>query len=102
MYSYVDSAHMAHHDLKGHTGGFICIDGEIKTNEMWADGLSKPLQGNQFVLFRNQVVNVDIENLLRSVLREQHFLYMRLRDFKITNVDHEFLSGRCQVRRDVK
>ena len=25
MYSYVDSAHMAHHDLKGHTGGFICF-----------------------------------------------------------------------------
>ena len=43
------------------------IDGEIKTSfkptgEMWADGLSKPLQGNQFVLSRNQVLNADIEN----------------------------------------
>mmetsp|Transcript_5978 Transcript_5978/g.7985 ORF Transcript_5978/g.7985 Transcript_5978/m.7985 type:complete len:220 (+) Transcript_5978:351-1010(+) len=157
MYSYVDSAHMAHHDLKGHTSGFICfkngafaakskkqrlnsnssceadligtgeylkqitwarnfmiaqgyemkptiifqdnestiklinngrrssssktrhidnkyfyihgkiIDGEIKTSfkptdEMWADGLSKSLQGNRLVLFRNQVLNANIEN----------------------------------------
>ena len=26
MHSYVDSAHMVHHDLKGHTGGFICFE----------------------------------------------------------------------------
>ena len=43
------------------------IDGEIKTSfkptdEMWADGLSKSLQGNQFVLFRNQVLNANIVN----------------------------------------
>ena len=43
------------------------IDGEIKTSfkptdEMWADGLSKPLQGNKFVLFRNQVLNANIVN----------------------------------------
>jgi len=43
------------------------MDWEIKTSfkptdEMWADGLSKPLQGNQFVLFRNQVLNANIVN----------------------------------------
>jgi len=25
MYSYIDSAHMAHHDLKGYAVGFICF-----------------------------------------------------------------------------
>ena len=43
------------------------IDGKIKTSfkptdEMWADGLWTLLQGNQFVLFRNQVLNANIVN----------------------------------------
>ena len=33
----------------------------VPTERMWADGLSKPLQGNPFLLFRHHILNMNIE-----------------------------------------
>jgi len=33
----------------------------VPTERMWADGFSKPLQGNPFLLFRHHILNINTE-----------------------------------------